>query len=70
MEIKILKKIIKQFSRIRKIKTDDLKNVSGAGEPEEFSWKPKGYETPIKDQSKEGEWEYGAIGTNVNKDAK
>lgn len=61
MNNKLTTKIKKFLSKFRKIKTDDLKNVVGAGEPEEFDWKGKDYITPVKDQHKDGQWDFGPI---------
>lgn len=61
MNNKFTTNIKKFLSKFRKIKTDDLKNVVGAGEPEEFDWKTKGYITPVKDQHKDGQWDFGPV---------
>lgn len=60
---KLIVKIKSFFSRFRKIKSDNLENVTGAGEPESFDWKPKGYETPTKPKQDDG-WDFQPIGSD------
>ena len=47
---------------MKKEKEINLEEVNGGLEPEEFDWQSKGYETPIKEQTKQG-WAFSAIGT-------
>lgn len=59
---KLVVKIKGLFSKIRKLKSDDLENVSGAGEPEEFDWKSKGFVTPVKPDPTDQDWAFKALG--------
>ena len=41
---------------------EELNKVSGGNDgPEEFDWKPKGYQTPSKDQGNNSGWKFEAF---------
>ena len=41
---------------------EELNKVSGGNDgPEEFDWKSKGYQTPIKDQTLKDGWKFEAV---------
>ena len=48
---------------------DELITIAGgqSKEPEEFEWKRKGYQTPIKDQPEYNGWKFEAISDIKNK---
>ena len=44
-----------------KLTDEELEKIAGGQEPEEFDWKSKGYQTPIKEEDDSG-WHFEAIG--------
>lgn len=68
LAINVLKKYIKSRMEINKmenkekLKDEELDNISGGSEPEEFDWRTKGYQTPIKDQTNnDSGWSFEAV---------
>ena len=58
------------MKKTNKVSETELNDIAGGQilEPEEFEWKPKGYSTPIKeDSTPKGGWKYGPVGKNENK---
>lgn len=56
-----ISKIKNIFTGSKKLNHEELNQVNGAGEPEEFDWKPTGYVTPVKEQPKDPDWAFSAI---------
>lgn len=66
---KLIEKARSFFNRFRKLSNNELSKVSGAGnEPEEFDWKTKGYETPVKEQDPKSGWAFGPVGNKRKED--
>ena len=65
---KLVVKIKGFFSKFKKLKSEDLENVTGAGEPEEFDWKTKGYVTPTHPEPTDPNWAFKALGPNYAAD--
>lgn len=62
-ELQVLKEQYNDLSdELKKLDKKELEFVTGGTEPEEFDWKQKDYITPVKDQHKEGEWDFSGIG--------
>lgn len=55
------KRTINNIKSKRELKDEDLSNVTGGNEPEEFDWRKKGYVTPAKDSKAPG-WKFEAVG--------
>lgn len=47
--------------KLNELSEDELKAVAGGEEPEEFEWRDRGFQTPIKENNKDG-WQFEAIG--------
>lgn len=65
-ELKTLKNEYNDLvSKLKELDEDELKQLTGGSEPEEFDWRTKGYPTPVKDQASkdESKWKFDPIGT-------
>ena len=52
---------------VRKLSEEELHEIVGGTEPEEFDYKPKEYQTPVKEEPESG-WKFGPIGANLKEE--